>query len=146
MLRSIQNRPPSTSEEIHMKTAITLFFLLIPVTILAQNYGNMNKGDMQNMMQVMQQVQECMANIDQTKLNELKTRSEQAKQEIDTLCGQGKRDKAQNRAIAFGREITSDPTMQQMRTCSEMVQGAIPMPDMADIYNEKDYTQKHVCD
>ena len=129
-----------------MKTSIALLFLLLPTTLFAQNYGNMNKGDMQKMMQVMQQVQECMSNIDQAKLNELQARSEKAKQNIDALCAQGKRDKAQKQALAFGKQITSDPTVQQMRTCGKMAEGAVPMTGMVETYDEETFANRHVCD
>jgi cell division protein FtsB len=129
-----------------MRTYLTLFFLLLPTTLFAQNYGSMNNKDMQGMMQVMQGVQKCMANIDQTKLNELQARSEKINQEINALCTQGKRDKAQKRAMAFGKKIASDPTMQQMRKCGEMAQGALPMEGMVETYDEKEYANRHVCD
>lgn len=129
-----------------MKIYLAFCLLLLPVTAFAQNSGGISKGDMQNMMQVMQEVQKCMAGIDQAKLKELENSSEQAKQEIDTLCAQGERDKAQQQAMAFGKKIASDPTMQQMRKCGEMAQGAMPMTGMADIFDEKDYTSSHVCD
>ena len=129
-----------------MKTALTIVLLSIPTLLLAQNYGGMKQGDMQKMMQVMQEVQQCMAKIDQSKLNELQARSEQAAKEIDSLCAQGKRDKAQKRAMAFGREIVSDPTMKQMRKCGEMAQGALPMDNMIKTYDEKEYANRHVCD
>ncbi len=129
-----------------MKTAVTIIFLLLPATLLAQNYGTISKGDMQNMMQSMQQVQECMANIDQTKLNELQNRSQAVKQKIDTLCAQGKRDKAQKEALAFGKQIASDPTMKQMRTCGKMAEGALPMTGMVETYDEKQFANRHVCD
>lgn len=129
-----------------MKTYLILFFLLLPTTLFAQKYGSMNNKDMQGMMQVMQEVQKCMANIDQGKLNKLQARSEKINQEINALCTQGKRDKAQKRAMAFGKEIASDPTMQQMRKCGEMAQGALPMEGMVETYDEKDYANRHVCD
>jgi len=129
-----------------MKTYLILFFLLLPTTLFAQKYGSMNNKDMQGMMQVMQEVQKCMANIDQGKLNKLQARSEKINQEINALCTQGKRDKAQKRAMAFGKEIASDPTMQQMRKCGEMAQGALPMEGMVETYDEKEYANRHVCD
>ena len=129
-----------------MKTLIAFCLLLLPVTAFAQKSGGMNQGDMQNMMQAMQEVQKCMAGIDQAKLNELKNSSEQTKQEIDTLCAQGERDKAQQQAMGFAKKIASDPTMQQMRKCGEIAKGAMPMTGMADIYDEKDYSSRHVCD
>ncbi len=129
-----------------MKTSVTIIFLLLPATLFAQNYGNISKGDMQNMMQSMQQVQECMAKIDQTKLNELQSRSQTAKQKIDTLCTQGKRDKAQKEALAFGRQIASDPTMKQMSECGKIAGGALPMTGMVETYDEKKDANRHVCD
>jgi len=136
----------TSSKERPMKTSIILSFLLLPTIVFAQNYGNMSKGDMQNMMQVMQQVQQCMADIDQTKLKKLQTRSEQAKKKIDTLCAQGKRDEAQKQAISFGKNIASDPTIKQMQKCGEMAQGAMPMPGMVETYDEERYANQHVCD
>ncbi len=129
-----------------MKTSVIFCLLLLPVSVFAQNYGNMNKGDMQKMMQAMQEVQKCMAGIDEATLNELKKSSEQTKQEIDTLCAQGERNKAQQQAMAFGKKMASDPIIEQMRKCGEIAKGAMPMTGMADIYTEKDYSNRHVCD
>ncbi len=129
-----------------MKTYLTLCFLLIPTILFAANQGGMNQGNMQNMMQVMQQVQQCMAGIDQSKMNELQGRSEKFKKELDGLCAQGKRDKAQKRAMDFGKTMASDPTLQQVRKCGEMAQGALPMKGMVESYDEKEYANKHVCD
>jgi len=129
-----------------MKTVITLFLLLLPTSLFAQNYGNISKGDMQNMMQVMQEVQQCMAKIDQSQLDELQVRSEKFKQKIDTLCSQGKRNKAQKQAMAFGKKMAADPALKQMRKCGEMAQGALPIEGMVETYDEKKYANKHVCD
>ena len=129
-----------------MKCYLIIILLFMPTALYAQNYGNMNQGNMQNMMQVMQQVQQCMAQIDQNELNKLQARSEKFKSELDSLCSQGKRDKAQKKAFAFGREIASNKTMKQMRKCGEMAQGAMPMDNMVKSYSEKDYKNRHVCD
>lgn len=131
-----------------MKTSIlliTCFFFFSGIGFAATP-GAMNQGTMQNMMQVMQQVQQCMAQIDQSQLENLRVTSERMKKEIDSLCSQGKRDSAMQTAMKFGKEIASDPTVQQMRKCGEMAQGALPMADMVPNYDEKDYTSRHVCD
>ena len=94
-----------------MKTAFIMVVLLAPAFALAQNPGTMNQGNMQNMMQAMQQVQECMAGIDEAKLQELQVKSEKMSREIDSLCSQGKRDQAQKTAISFGKEMASDSTL-----------------------------------
>ncbi len=129
-----------------MKTAAMLVAFLLPATALAQNPQTMNQGNMQNMMQVMQQVQECMASIDQSKLQDLQVKSEKMSKDIKSLCSKGQRDKAQNMAISYGREMASDPTLKQMQKCGEMAQGALPMMGDIKTYDEKEYASKHVCD
>ena len=129
-----------------MKSAVILVALLLPVSAMAQNPQSMNQGNMQNMMQVMQKMQECMASIDQAKLQELQVQSEKLSKDIKSLCSQGQRDKAQNMAISYGRKMASDPTLKQMQKCGEMAQGALPMMGEVKTYDEKEYASKHVCD
>lgn len=129
-----------------MKSLVILTALLLPVSVLAQNPQTMNQGNMQNMMQVMQKVQECMASIDQAKLQDLQVKSEKMSNDIKNLCSQGQRDKAQNMAISYGRKVASDPTLKQMQKCGEMAQGALPMMGNVETYDEKEYASKHVCD
>jgi len=129
-----------------MKTLFIFVLLLIPTTLIAANPPAMNQGNMQNMMQVMQQVQQCMEKIDQEQMQQLQVRSEQFHKEIASLCAAGKRDEAQKQAMKFGKEIASNPVMQQMRTCGEMAQGAVPMMEGLGVYDEKKYENKHVCD
>lgn len=129
-----------------MKTTIMLVMLSLPVAALAQNPQSMNQGNMQNMMQVMQKVQECMASIDQAKLQDLQVKSEKLSKDIKSLCSKGQRDKAQNMAISYGRKMASDPTLKQMQKCGEMAQGALPMMGNVKTYDEKEYASRHVCD
>lgn len=127
-----------------MKKLFCLAMLALPAVAFAQNYPGMNQGDMQKMMQQMQKVQQCMEGIDQSQLNDLQQRAEQMKKEIDTLCAQGNRSKAQKTALSFSKEIAKDPSMNQMRKCGELAQDAIP--NMPTMYDEKDMANKHVCD
>ncbi len=129
-----------------MKGAVILIALLLPVSALAQTPQTMNQGNMQDMMQVMQKVQECMASIDQAKLQELQVKSEKMTKDIERLCSQGQRDKAQNMAISYGRKMASDPTLKQMQKCGEMAQGALPMMGEVNTYDEEKYAGTHVCD
>ena len=130
--------------KVSILTGTMIFFF--STAAVAATPDSMNPGNMQNMMQVMQQMQECMAQIDQASLEKLQSRSERMKQEIDSLCSQGKRDSAMETAMKFGKEIAADPTVQQMRRCGEMAQGVLPMMDMVPDYDEKDYASRHVCD
>ncbi|NNK96456.1 MAG: hypothetical protein HKP41_19080 [Desulfobacterales bacterium] len=127
-----------------MKKLFCLVMLVFPTIAYSQNYPGMNQGDMQKMMQQMKKVQQCMEGIDQSQLNDLQMRAEQMKREIDTLCAQGSRSKAQKTALSFSKEIAKDPSMNQMRKCGELAQGAIP--NVPTMYDEKDMASKHVCD
>ena len=129
-----------------MKSAVIILALLLPVSALAQNPKSMSQGNMQNMMQVMQKMQECMASIDQAKLQEIQVQSEKLSKDIKSLCSKGQRDKAQKMAISYGRKMASDPTLKQMQKCGEMAQGAMPMMGEVKTYDEKEYANKHVCD
>jgi hypothetical protein len=128
-----------------MKTATIFSIVLFPVASLAQNYPNINQGDMQQMMQQMQKMQACMENVDQTRLKTLEQQSHQFQKEMKFLCASGKRDAAQAKAIEFGREVATDPAMQTMRKCGEMMKGMMPkMPGMEETI--RDYSSQHVCD
>lgn len=127
-----------------MKKMIFVIIAAFPATLAAQNFPSLNQGDMQNMMQKMQEMQQCMESIDQSQLDRIQSRSEQFKREIDALCGEGKRDQAQKLAMNFAKEIGSDPSMKKMQECSKLAQDA--MPNMVQEFEEKDYSQHHVCD
>ncbi len=127
-----------------MKSLMIALLLTIPAVVSAQNNQGTNQPDMQNMMQQMQKLQECMQTIDQTQMGEMQKRSEQEDREIDELCAAGDRAKAQAKAMAFAKEIAKSPVMKQMQKCGELVQGALP--GMPTAYEQKDFSEKHVCD
>jgi hypothetical protein len=127
-----------------MKIFIMALLLAVPAAVSAQNNQVMNQADVQNMMQQMQKVQECMQSIDQSQLEELQKRSEQASSEIDALCAAGDRAKAQKKAIAFAKEAATFPAMKQMQKCGKLVQGELP--GMPTNFEQKDFSETHVCD
>jgi hypothetical protein len=127
-----------------MKLPSIYLCLLLPVTALAQNYPGMNEADMQKMMQQMEKMQSCMQKIDQGKLEALGVRSEQMEAEINSLCAQGKRDEAQQKAIAFGREIANDATMKAMMKCTEGLQDM--MPEMSFKGLDEEAADQQICD
>ena len=124
-----------------MKMPAIVLLLLLPIVAMAQNYQGMSEADMQNMMQEMQA---CMQNVDQNKLKALEQRSNQFEAEMKSMCASGKRDEAQAKAIEFGMEINSDPTIQAMRKCGEIMKGMMPM--MPIVKQDKDFSKHHVCD
>ena len=127
-----------------MKIFTSILLLLMPMVAIAQNYQGMSEEDMQNMMQKMQKMQNCMQNVDQSKLKVFEKRSNDFEAEIKSLCASGKRDKAQKKAISFGKEISKNSTMQAMRKCSEMMKGMTTNMPFMD--QDKDYSSRHVCD
>ena len=124
---------------------LTLFaLLLVPLTSYAQNYTGMNEADMQKMMQQMEKMQSCMEKVDQAELKALEQRSKKVEAEIKSLCASGKREKAQQQAIAFGREIANDPSMKTMIKCSKIMKDAMPQINFTGVDSEN--TNVHVCD
>ena len=127
-----------------MKILAVILLLLLPAITAAQDYRNMSEEDMQQHMQQMQEMQSCMQNVDQAKLKVLEQRSHKIETEIKSLCAKEQRDKAEKKAISFGKNMANDPTMQAMRKCSEGMEGM--MPKMPFMGQDKDSTGQHVCD
>jgi len=129
-----------------MKKLLAIPVMLLPVTVIAQGYQGMSEADMQRMMQGMQESQTCMQGIDQARLDAFSQRAEQVKSEIKALCARGERDAAEQKGLAFAREVNTDPDIQKMRKCGEQMSGMMPsMPFMAQA-GSTDASGKHVCD
>jgi len=128
-----------------MKTTLLIWSLLLPVTALAQSPQGMNEQEMRQMMERMQQMQSCMQDVDQGQLRGLEQRSRQVEADIKSLCTDGKRAEAQQRAMDFGLEISQDPNLKIMRKCGEMMQGMMPALPLVD-YQQKTAEGKHICD
>ncbi|MGD8803718.1 MAG: hypothetical protein PVG12_11080 [Gammaproteobacteria bacterium] len=127
-----------------MKVMPTFLCLLMPTLVFAQKYPAMNEADMQQMMQQMGQMQSCMEKVDQAKLQALGERSQQMEAEIKSLCTSGKRDEAQQKAIAFGREIANDAAMKAMMKCTEGMQSM--MPEMPFKGLDEETADQQICD
>lgn len=123
-----------------MKAAATVLLLFMPLVAVAQNFPGMSEADMQKM----EQMQSCMEKIDEAKLKAIEQRSSQIETEIKSLCAGGKRAEAQAKAEAFGKEMASDPTVQAMGKCGEMMKGM--MPKMPYMDQGKGPSSHHVCD
>jgi len=129
-----------------MRALLVILLVLVPAAVVAQNFPNMGEMDMQLMMQQAQKTQECMGQIDQADLDAIEQRSKEVDAEIKSLCAAGKRDKAQKKAMAYGREMAKNPTVQEMQKCGEMMQGAMPQMQMPLMDQDVDYSSQHVCD
>ncbi|MDH3342905.1 MAG: hypothetical protein OEM07_04195 [Gammaproteobacteria bacterium] len=128
-----------------MRISIILLLVALPVSVSAFDFNNMGQGDMDKLMRGMQDMQNCMSNIDEGELETLSNKSEKFTSSIKSLCQQGLRAEAQKNAMTFAREMTGDKTLKKLQKCGEAAKGM--MPDTSLMYSEKsDGKEKHVCD
>ena len=128
-----------------MKIFVAIFCLMFPVAATAQNQVT-SGGDMQKMMQMMQEMQQCMAKVDQAALEAIESESEKIGKELETQCEKGERKKAQEKAIAYSKKIMGNPALAQMKKCTEMTKGLVPLNSMPSFEEELDFSSRHVCD
>lgn len=131
-----------------MKTPVLILLVLVPTLAFSQNPMGMNEADMQRMMQQMQKAQTCMEKIDQKEFTVLEQRSKQFEAEMKSLCANGKRDQAMEKAMAFSKEVSKNPSVIEMRKCGKMMKGVMPeMPFMKHAESkDKSGKSRHVCD
>lgn len=132
-----------------MQKRLLTTLLALPFAALAQIPGGvqMDEAQMQQLMQQAQQMQTCMENIDQAEMDAFQQKSEAMETEVKALCAAGKRDAAEARAMAFGREMANSSIMQQMKQCGEGMKHRLPnLPQAAQPEEDNDTTPHHVCD
>ncbi|SEA80155.1 hypothetical protein SAMN05660420_03233 [Desulfuromusa kysingii] len=124
-----------------MKSIVILLFLLFPVVAAAQDQPDMGK-----MMEALQEMQQCMATVDQEELRIFEQEAEEMEAMLQSLCQQGKRDQAQKEAIKFGKKTMKNPTLIKMQKCGEMAQGFVPEGAIEGMNDSFDPSKNHVCD
>lgn len=134
-----------------MKLSITILSLLLPVTALAQNYpgmggGSMSQADMQNMMQKAQEMQICMQGVDQAKIQQVEQQAHKVETEVKSLCSSGKRDEAQQQAMAFAQQLMSNADIQKIVECGKIMSGMLPKLPYMDQADGSGDSVQHVCD
>ena len=129
-----------------MKFSTGFIFLLFPVAAISQNYQGMSEQDMQNMMKHAQEMQTCMQGIDQSKMKSLEQQANKVQAEVESLCASGKRDAAQQKGMAFAREMSGNPDVQAMRKCGEKMRGMLPQIPYLDQAGTDEKSGGHVCD
>ena len=66
-----------------------------------------------------EKAQQCMEGIDQSQLEALQKRAEDASKEIEALCAAGKKDEALRKGLSLSRELNGNATVKKMRECSK---------------------------
>lgn len=130
-----------------MKALVKSSLILIAIGFMtsthAEEMANMNGMNMQQMMVQMQKMQQCLQQVDEAELRQYEARINQLQPELKSLCQQGKRDEAQQKAIAFGKEIADSESIKIIKACTKNMQTNGFMPAMPDFDDLKD---RHVCD
>ena len=125
-----------------MKKLIGSALLLLASTVHAQP-ANLSEQDMANMMEMLEGLTACMAQLDEQHLEALGKRAEAAGQKIEKLCAAGKRDEAQDQARSHAQEMMADPEYKKFMQCGEAAQGMLP--DLTSLHDFEDDNQ-HVCE
>ena len=132
-----------------MKLVSTFVVILLLALTAAQGQAQgPNEADMQKMMQQAQEMQACMAKVDRSKLKTLENKGRQLQAKIKKLCAAGKRDEALSTAMREGMELSNDPSVKEMRKCSDLMpdmSGMMPDLPYTDAGSEKDKSDKHIC-
>jgi hypothetical protein len=101
---------------------------------------------MQQMMQGMTAMKNCMANIDQSEMQKYQAKAMAIQDELKALCDSGNRDEAMSKAMKFGKESMENPALQVMQKCGQGMQGMMPqIPSQTTPGNSND-KPSHVCD
>lgn len=122
---------------------LLLLLALAPSLVMAQNTAEMPQ-DMQKMMEQAMKAQACMQDIDTSEFDRIEQEGKAKEAEIKALCAEGKRDQAQDTALAYSRELMQRPTMQKVRECSEHLRGMLPTMPFDNF--EQEFENKHICD
>ena len=120
-----------------------LMLVFVPAFVMAQSNSGMSE-DMMKMMEQAQKAQACMQDIDTSEFDRLEQEGNKMEAEIKALCVSGKRDQAQDQAIAYSREMMAMPAMQKMRECSELMRGMLPKMPFDNF--EEEFKNKNICD
>ena len=125
-------------------TGITL--LLLPMISIAQNPYEIDDPAIQKMMEEMQKYETCMAKIEQSKFIEIQLLQEQFVEEVRPLCASGDRDKAQKRAIMFGKEMSNHPVILEISKCDKLLSSELAKEELDDMDFNYETSNIHVCD
>jgi hypothetical protein len=66
--------------------------------------------------------------------------------ETQALCASGNRDEAMQKAMAFGKEVSNNKAMQEMRKCGEGMKNMMPKMAIVDQNEGKEKSGHHICD
>ena len=128
-----------------MKSLFGIPLLLLSMTVFSQDRYGMDDPAIQKMMEQMQKYQICMTGIEQ-QFAEVERLQRQFEEEVRSLCANGIREKAQKRAIKFGREMSNLPIFKKINKCNELVTSEMAKAELEDMDFNFEASNTHVCD
>lgn len=102
--------------------ATAVFGLALPLTAAPAHA----QGPTPEQMAQIMKMQQCMAGMDPGVMEKLEGRGKKFEAEVKALCAAGKRDEAQSKAIAYGREMAASDEMKAMKKCGDMASQMMP--------------------
>jgi hypothetical protein len=96
-------------------------------------------------LQQAQQIQVCMAKIDQAEVERVRAEADARATAIRSMCAQGERAAAQKEAVAYGKQIVEEPVVIEAKACLGIAGLAIPQTTWAQL-EDSETAQTHVCD
>lgn len=97
-------------------------------TARAENMSPMDTPQMQNMIQQMNKMQQCLQEVDEMELHRYEEKINALEIELRRLCKAGKDAEAQQKAVAFARELNASKIFQQIEACSAEMRHSGFMP------------------
>ena len=140
-----------------MKAVLVVVLLFLPLISFAQYPGSANPApvdavpqqidpsSLNVLIQQAQNVQACMAKIDQAEMERVRAAATAKAEEVQAMCASGERAGAQSEAVAFGKQLVEEPVLLEMKACLGIAGLEIPQMTWAELENSET-TQTHVCD
>lgn len=119
---------------------LLLIIVLVPLTVLAQQYPEMNTGnqdEMKKMMAAMKKMQVCMSKINKDELAAMRHKAEKLNRETQSLCNKGKRNQAQQKSTSAFNEFKNNPIAIKLKKCTAILE---------DLSSDNEITEAHICD
>lgn len=101
-------------------------------------------GDTETIMQQMQAMEKCMAQIDYRQLEQMEQHSTEVQQSIIALCNQGNEAEARRIALQFSDEVMQSQAMQTMQNCASLVPGMQQQLQVPDF--EQELGEQSICE
>jgi len=98
----------------------------VAIVLLGAASGAAAQAPTQQQMAAAMKMQQCMANLDPSVMEKIEASGKKFEAEVKALCKAGKREEAQNAAMAYGREMATSEEMKAMAKCGDMAAQMMP--------------------